>query len=825
MRRRTVLLGTHALLLGTLVAVAALPAVRGSRDASSAQAVAFAATSGAAPDPHTDSSSGQTSYASSIKPLVTQYCAGCHSGDKAPGGVNFAKYSSNTSVIDDSAVWEKAAENLSSLKMPPDGMPAPTQGERAQMVAWIQATLSQAGCRVSDPGRVTLRRLNRQEYDNTVDDLLHVNLHPADEFPGDDVGYGFDNNGDVLSLSPLLLEKYLSAAETLAHAAILAPESLGQTTHLAMGDMRFVSNGQAPPVAAGGYELYSNDEISAPANFPVAGDYILHVRAYGQQAGPDRCRMSLRFNHGALGADVTVAQVEAKPGVFSATVHVEKAGEFPVGAAFTNDYYKADDPDPNNRDRNLVVCSVAVQGPMSLPKVKPESERMLLARYPATRAQFRACAKADLAPFASRAFRRPVTTHELDRLMDCFEEGASSGASFERGMQVAVEATLLSPSFLYRTELDPRVASGKDGNHPLSSYEMASRLSYFLWSSMPDDTLLSLAAQGKLQDPDVLKAQVARMLKSPKSQALATDFADQWLELRKLNVIQPDLSQFPQYDAKLRDSMRTESEMYFQNIVAQDRSIIEFLDSDYTFLNAPLAQLYGVPNITGDNFRRVALTDRNRGGVLTQASVLTVTSNPTRTSPVKRGKWVLVELLGTPPPPPPPGVPQLADATNSHGPLTGSLRDRMIQHRADPACATCHKSMDPLGFGLENFNAIGQWRTQDSGETIDASGVLPNGGKFNGPAELKAYLLTRKDQFNRAFAEKMLTFALGRGMTSGDRCNVDKIAAGVKANGYRFSSLVDAVVLSTPFRERHADQKPVNTREATTIQIKEVPRA
>ncbi len=808
MRCRAVLFGTHALLLGTLVAVAGLPAVRGNHTVSNGRGAAVAATSGGAPaDPHVDTASGQTSYASSIKPLVAEYCVGCHSGDKAPGGVDFAKYSSNTSVIDDSGVWEKAAENLSSLKMPPEGMPAPSTDERGRMVGWIQATLSQAGCRVNDPGRVTLRRLNRQEYDNTVDDLLHVSLHPADEFPGDDVGYGFDNNGDVLSLSPLLLEKYLSAAETLAHAAILAPESLGQTSHLAMGDMRFVSNGLGPPVAAGGYELYSNDEISAPVNFPVAGDYVIHVRAYGQQAGPDKCHMSLRFNHAAVGADAVVAQVEAKPEVFSATVHVDTPGEFPVGAAFTNDYYKADDPDPNNRDRNLVVCSVAVQGPMSLPKVRPESERALLARYPASRAQFRACAKADLTPFVSRAFRRPVTAHELDRLMECFDEGASGGASFESGMQVAVEATLVSPSFLYRTELDPREVVGKDGgNHLLSSYEMASRLSYFLWSSMPDDTLLRLAAQGKLQNPDVLKAQVARMLKSPKSQALATDFADQWLELRKLNVIQPDASQFPQYDSKLRDSMRTESEMYFENIVAQDRSIIEFLDSDYTFLNAPLAQLYGIPNVTGDNFRRVALTDRNRGGVLTQASVLTVTSNPTRTSPVKRGKWVLVELLGTPPPPPPPGVPQLADATNSHGPLTGSLRDRMIQHRADPACATCHKSMDPLGFGLENFNAIGQWRTQDSGEAIDASGVLPNGGKFNGPAELKAYLLTRKDQFNRAFAEKMLTFALGRGMTPDDRCNVDKIAAGVKANGYRFSSLVDAIVLSAPFRERHSDK-------------------
>ncbi len=662
MRRCTVLLGTHALLLGTLVAVAGLPAVRGSGGAGEERGAAMAATSGGAPaDPHVDAASGQASYSSSIKPLVTEYCAGCHSGDKAPGGVDFAKYSSNTSVIDDSGVWEKAAENLSSLKMPPEGMPAPTSDERGRMVGWIQATLSQAGCRVNDPGRVTLRRLNRQEYDNTVDDLLHVSLHPADEFPGDDVGYGFDNNGDVLSLSPLLLEKYLSAAESLAQAAIVAPESLGQTTHLAMGDMRFVSNGQAPPVAPGGYELYSNDEVSAPYDFAAAGDYVIRVRAYGQQAGPDKCHMSLRFNHGALGADAVVAQVETKPGVFLATVHVDTPGEYPVGAAFTNDYYKADDPDPNNRDRNLVVCSVAVQGPMDLPKVRPESERALLAHYPSNRAQFRACAKADLAPFASRAFRRPVTAHELDRLMDCFDEGASGGASFESGMQVAVEATLVSPSFLYRTELDPRVASGGSGNHPLSSYEMASRLSYFLWSSMPDDTLLRLAAQNKLQEPDVLRAQVARMLKSPKSQALATDFADQWLELRKLDVIQPDLSQFPQYDAKLRDSMRTESEMYFQNIVAQDRSIIEFLDSDYTYLNAPLAQLYGIPNVTGDNFRRVALTDRNRGGVLTQASVLTVTSNPTRTSPVKRGKWVLVELLGTPPPPPPPGVPQLAD--------------------------------------------------------------------------------------------------------------------------------------------------------------------
>jgi hypothetical protein len=568
-------------------------------------------------------------------------------------------------MLKDRSVWENVAHNVGSGHMPPPGSPQPSKVQRARLAAWIRSTISAADGRLDDPGRVTMRRLNREEYNNTIRDLLGITLRPAEQFPSDDVGYGFDNIGDVLSISPLLMEKYVAAAEKIVRTAILTPEA-------------------------------------------------------------DKSRM---------------------------------LGPLPLS------------------HQRIFICEPT----------------------PATRDE---CARKILTAFARRAYRRPVKKAEVDRLVRYVDMAQKEGESFERGIQLAVEACLVSPHFLFRVEVDPHPHDTRS-KRPVGTYELASRLSYFLWSSMPDEELFSLAANGTLRDPKVLAAQAWRMLNDPRARALAENFAGQWLELRSLSSATPDPQRFPTFNEGLRAAMRTETLKFFEAVAKEDRSVLDFLDGRFTYLNEPLARHYGIDGVRGDQFRRVTLTGGQREGILTQASVLTVTSNPTRTSPVKRGKWVLEQLLGTPPPDPPPGVPQLAD--DKQVPLTGTLRQRMEQHRKNPSCATCHARLDPLGFGLENFDAVGRWRTRDGALPIDASGVLPGGEKFRGPAQLIAILKSKQSLFTRSLSEKMLTYALGRGLEPYDRRHVDEIARTVTANGYRFSSLITAVAQSDPFRMRRGD--------------------
>jgi len=792
MHRRLVFLTANLTLLAAIVlaAVSAPKHVSGVTPNSVALAQSLRAETGVQP--------GMSSYSHDIVPLVKKYCTGCHAGDHPPAGINLTAYGDTASVVRAASIWQKVADNVQSQHMPPVGSPQPTSDERSRIVDWIQSTVSQANCKIQDPGRVTLHRLNREEYNNTVDDLLGVTLRPADEFPSDDVGYGFDNIGDVLSISPLLLEKYLTAAEELAHAAIIAPESRGSVTHYAANDLHGSPSLATP---SGDKVLYTNGELGVDFKFPEDGDYAIRGRVYGQQAGPDPARLGIRLDH-ADAKTFDVPQTEELPGVFTVRVHVT-AGVHSVGLAFLNDYYKPTAPNPKDRDRNLVVDRLAIEGPLTMPSVLPLSERRLITVRPKSTADRDACARKILTPFATRAFRRPATPDEIARLVKCVDRAGSQGASFERAIQLAVEAVLVSPNFIFRVEVDPH-PSDPTAKHPVNDYELASRLSYFLWSTMPDAELFRLAGTNRLHDPAVLHAQVTRMLKSPKAHALAANFAGQWLQLRKLSTFAPDPQRFPDFDDKMRQSMRTESEMYFENVVTEDRSVLEFLDSDYSYLNEPLARHYGISGVYGDDFRYVRLANHERGGVLTQASVLTVTSNPTRTSPVKRGRWVLEQILGAPPPPPPPGVPQLDD--KQHGPLVGTLRERMVQHRKDPACANCHMRMDPIGFGLENYNAVGAWRTTDEGAPIDASGTLPDGATFNGPAQLKQYLMAHKTQFVHALTEKMMTYAVGRGLVPADKCYVDAIAKSVDQNGYRMSTLIAGVVDSPPFRERRGDK-------------------
>jgi len=629
-------------------------------------AIVFAA------EPAKPSAPAAHSFEVAIRPFVNRYCLDCHSGADAERGVQLDKYHDTAPVSGDEATWRKVLSMLRSRMMPPEGSLRPKDEEYRAATSWLDAKLGQTDrAGVRNPGRVTMRRLNRAEYTNTVRDLLGVEFNAAADFPSDDVGYGFDNIGDVLTLPPLLMEKYLDAAEQISAKALVAN----------------------------------------------------------------------------------------KPG------------------SKREDY-------PESHRRDLFVAPG--------PKLSPD-----------------AAAEQILRRLAARAYRRPIGGKELARLLKLVESARAQGDRFESALQLALQAVLVSPHFLFRAELDP---DPKDAGQirTLNEYELASRLSYFLWSSMPDDELFDLAARGKLRVD--LDRQVRRMLGDPKSKALVENFAGQWLQLRKLDMAVPDKSQFPAFDQDLRRAMRTESEMFFEAIIREDRSVLELLDADYTFVNARLARHYGLEGITGDQFRRVSLPADGgqgaasaRGGVLTQASMLTVTSNPSRTSPVKRGKWVLENILGTPPPDPPANVPMLQD--DAKAVAAGTLRQRMEQHRKDPNCAVCHKEMDALGFALENFDAVGAWRTKDGKFPIDAAAQLPDGRSFNGPRELKAVLCGSKDLFVRCLAEKLLTYAIGRGIESYDKPAVDEIIGAARSGDYKFSTLVQGIVRSDPFQKRLGRKK------------------
>jgi hypothetical protein len=543
--------------------------------------------------------------------------------------------------------------------------------------------------------------------------------------------------------------------------------------------------------------LYTEGEISEAVQIPKPGEYILRVKAFGQQAGPESVRMEIRVNHHAVKTELVTA-VEAHPEVYETRVKLSP-GEKRLSAAFVNDYYSTNDPNPENWDRNLVVNYLEIMGPMEGNQM-PEPYRRIFIQQPTPQTTNEA-ARAIIANFARRAYRRPVTTEELGRLMEIFKMVEKDKGSFEGGIKLALQAVLVSPNFLFRGELQPE-PDDPDSAHPVDDYALASRLSYFLWSSMPDEELFALAAKGRLRSE--LESQIKRMLKDPKAHALVENFADQWLQIRNLAAATPDREVFPEFDEDLRSAMAKETEMFFEYIMRQDRSVLEFIDADYSFLNERLARLYGIQGVTGNGFQRVSLKGSGRGGLLTEASILTITSNPTRTSPVKRGKWVLENILGAPPPPAPPNVPPLKEGKDAVA--AGTLRQRMEQHRTDPVCASCHAKMDPIGFGFENYDAIGRWRTSDGKFPLDTSGELSGGEAFKNVADLKTILLKRKrEQFERCLAEKMLTYALGRGLERYDKCAVDVIATKLERKHYRFSALIDEVVKSVPFETRRGE--------------------
>ncbi|WP_197443874.1 DUF1592 domain-containing protein [Maioricimonas rarisocia] len=748
-------------------------------------------------------------YTTQIRPFFEKYCFDCHSGEFADEGLAFDEYKNVAAILSDRKRWEKVYDLVRVGAMPPADMEQPSDEERQKIVDWLDHTLFFVDCEAGpDPGRVTIRRLNRNEYNNTIRDLVGVDFEPANDFPSDDVGYGFDNIGDVLSLPPLLLEKYLDAAEQVADKAIVTPESIQIQHKVIAAD--FQTEGAVHDGRRGTKSLVSRGTVSSEVEFPASGDYIVRIVAGADQAGDEPAKMAARV--GEENEKVFEIKEHRKPGEYELKVHVS-AGKHRVSASFINDYYNPDAED-GRKDRNLFVRSFEIEGPFGLPDDLPESHRRLIVVRPGADVSFEEAARQNLAKLLPRAFRQPVTDQEIDDYAKFVQLAVDQEQSFERGMQIALQAALVSPRFLFRVEHDER-PNDPGAVHSVSDFELASRLSYFLWSSMPDDELLELARQGVLHRRDVITKQVDRMMADPRSSALIENFASQWLGLRKLTTddVSPDPDLFPEFDEQLRRDMWKETEMFFASVVREDRPLIELLDGRYTFVNGRLAELYGIPDVKGDEFQRVSLDGLPRAGLLTQPSILTLTSYPRRTSPVIRGDWVLANLLGDEPPDPPPLVPGLEETQESNPDLP--LRKQLEIHRQDPGCASCHKLMDDIGFGLENFDPIGRWREKEGKFEVDSSGVLPTGETFEGPIELITILRNRREEFCRCFTEKLLTFALGRGLEFYDRCAVDTIMGESAQQDYRFSAVLKAIVTSEPFLMRRGEAPPAEDPPAS----------
>ena len=728
-----------------------------------------------------------------VIPFLNKYCISCHGPTKQSADLTLHKYTDKLSILRGRKTWLSVSHMIHEGEMPSGKGPMPTLEEREWIVKWIDQALNDIDCENRDPGRVTIRRLNRMEYNNTVRDLLGVNFTPADDFPTDDVGYGFDNIGDVLSMPPVLLEKYLRAAEQVATAAVANDPGRRGTDvkHLAGRDLSGGTDDRRTKI------VHVNGDVTTDLTIARDGKYEFRIFAYGTQAGDEPVKMGLVLD----GKQLQVFDISATGGKGQENKHTltMTKGRHPFALRFLNNFKDEKNPDPKRRDRNLYITGLEIIGPI-LDKPEVVAMSQIFTRLPKPDgSDWRETATEILRRKARQAYRRPVTDDEVNKLVRFVEMMRTDGAPFEQGIQMALQAMLVSPNFLFRIELDPDPLNPK-AIRTINDHELATRLSYFLWGSMPDDELSALADSGKLRQPGVLEAQIRSMLTDHKASALVQGFAGQWLQLRSLERITPDRKQFPDFDQDLRQSMLRETELFFETVLKEDLSILDFIDGRFTFVNGRLARHYGIPNISGDTFQRIKLDGTQRSGILTQASILTITSNPTRTSPVLRGKYVLEEILGTPPPPAPPDVPELPEGNK--GELVGSLRQRMEQHRANPTCASCHEKMDPIGFGMENYDGIGKWRTLDGTHPIDPTGVMPSGESFKTPAQLKAMLLDRKTEFSRNLAEKLLTYALGRGLEYYDKCAVDEIVASLQKNDYKFSAMVLAIAKSDPFTKR-----------------------
>jgi hypothetical protein len=746
------------------------------------------------------------SFMQDVRPLLDTYCFSCHNAEKKKADLDLTLIKDEAAASRATKLWRGVIEQVHLHEMPPDNAKKqPTAEERERLLSGLKGLKRYDG--PPDPGRVTIRRLNRTEYDYTIRDLFGIDLRTArSSFPSDDVGEGFDNIGDVLSLPPLLLEKYLEAADTVLDKAVVAqPVNISLTG----AQIPAVHDGKPLPgeVKNGTREFTAAGEATLTVAIPIEAKYSLKIRAGADQAGKDPVILVVRVDNQVV-KEFKVTAKRKQPGGLSLTLPLDK-GSHRIGLAFTNPFTEPEpEKDPKAKPgqkpekpatRVLAIAQVELTGGPPASANQSRNKRIFVAE-PSPELSARDAAKRIVQHVASLAFRRPTTTEQVDNLLTIFDLAQAQGETFDESIKYTLKAVLVSPAFLYRIEQD-RKATLANNAYPLDDYELASRLSYFLWSSMPDEELFEQAKQGKLRDPVALEKQARRMLKDPKARALGETFGEQWLTLRSLETIQPDPKRFPTYTKDLRQAMYEETLLYFENLLREERSILEFIDSDYTFLNEKLATHYGISGVSGPNMRKVQLKDRTRGGVLSMASVLTVTSQPGRTSPVKRGKWVLEQIVGDPPPPPPPAVEPLPEQGAS-GTAGLSLRQLMERHRQDAVCASCHTKMDAIGFGFENFDAIGRWRTSDNGAALDTAGTLPGGVSFNGPTELKTLFLSRKEEFTRSLTEKMLIFALGRGLIDSDDQIVEQVSQAVAKDQYRFTTLLMKVVTSYPFMHR-----------------------
>jgi Protein of unknown function (DUF1592)/Protein of unknown function (DUF1588)/Protein of unknown function (DUF1587)/Protein of unknown function (DUF1585)/Protein of unknown function (DUF1595) len=794
-----------------------------------------------------------------IRPFLTRNCAGCHNAKLNTANLNLDAFADEASASKKPEVWQKVRDRLITGKMPPPPAPPLAKEEIAEVTKWIDGVLQSSGYVSDNPGRLVARRLNRVEYNNTLRDLLAVPIRPADEFPVDDSGYGFDNVGDVLTVSPMLMEKYLTAAERVSRLAIYGsalpdkPTRLARLLNRRSPDVNDVANslyGVALPYSMRG-AMYGAWVFPADAEYEFrlrianfrGGDVVVNSSngpgrgGRGAAAAPGQPGPAGRGGRGRGGrAPLTAEQIRAREeaarkaapprklvltvdgapvitdvvegtttfgydrGEFTGRMTL-KAGAHNLRASFPE---LADLPDPRqnlnpDQRRALFVDYLDIVGPYHPSSEPPPSYRKVFVCDHDPGKHTEACARKTVESVMRRAYRRPVTPAEVEAKYKLVAVARKEGDSFDEGVRLALQAILVSPDFLFHLERDPKTAAGA---HPVSNHEFASRLSYFLWASMPDEELSRLADQGHLRQPEVLAQQVRRMMADPKASNLVDNFAAQWLQLRNLGRTKPDPARFPTVDDELLDAMRQETSLFVQAVIQEDRSVMDFVDAPFTFVNGILAHHYGIPGVSGEAFQRVTLDGEKRGGLLTQGAILTVSSYPTRTSPPVRGKWVLENLLGSAPPPPPANVPVLNEADLGK---TVSMRARMEQHRKDPSCAVCHNQLDPIGFGLESYDAVGAWRDKDGDVKIDTSGVLPDGKSFQGAKDLKQILRGQSAAFTRNLTEKMLTFALGRGLETFDRRVVEDIVRKMEQNQYRFSTLVLEIVNSRPFQMRSGE--------------------
>jgi hypothetical protein len=823
-----------------------------------------------------------------LRPFLAANCYSCHNSRAKTAGLDLESYASRKSILEDRPTWESVLTMLKSGQMPPASMPRPDEAQLRAVIAKLEDAFAAIDAAAKpDPGHVPPHRLNRAEYNNTVRDLLGVDVHAADDFPQDDSMYGFDNIADSLSISPLLMEKYVAAAEKIAKIAVFGPDLKPEPVRFEVAVPRRMETTNIMRITKPAYYSMQNYDLtglSQPGSYhlnyqlPVTAEYLFRITGAGVRpvgSEPTQCEFWI---DGKLArtfdvANVSLSGFERRPDSWELRVKLP-AGAHEFVVAFPRQFdglpprfggpnpSTLAEPAPRDPDKvfagpptdnrpgkieerriayerakeqfahptwdGLSVTEFDILGPYDY--VKGPSQESLRKIFTCADREA-ACMRKIVSDLAARAFRRPLAAGEIDSLAGIAQNAQRRSGSFERGVEVGIEAILVSPDFLFRIEKAgaseahrPRSAALNNsetlpqpprGACPLcassleaepqriTDYELASRLSYFLWSSMPDSELTSRAADGSLRKPDVLRAEVKRMLSDSKSRALFDNFASEWLEVRRLESLNPDRDTFPDFDDYLRFSMQKETELFFGNLIRNDVSILDLIDGRYTFLNERLAAHYGIPGIKGTEFRKVDISGTNRGGVLGQGSVLTVSSYATRTSVVLRGKWVLENLLNAPPPPPPPNVPSL-DVTRVG--TSASLRQVMEQHRANPVCASCHTRMDPIGFGLENYDAVGSWRDRDGKFPVDSSGVLPDGRTFQGREGLQSILRADKDKFAAALTTKLLEYSLGRGVERYDQPAIRQITGRLPADGYRFSSLVLGIVNSYPFQMQRGTQ-------------------